>query len=1256
MKKNSSMQGTLNKLFGKKNSSTNSLYAENPPWMKPQGVKKASVDYHAEVHNSFSFLDDSGTATLKARPGPRARPVLQFSTSNTDTQGLAVPTPSVPSGYSDNSSIGNGSKLNGNYRLYSSVGDLHLTNYYQYLDEEIPAPPSMPPPPPPSMPPPPPPSMINAPPSQESPPSSTISSPTSPSVPDFIPPTPNSSAITRPNFEPSTDTSTVPTVSEQRQTDNIAKWKSEGSKDVPMTLPNRFSLNTAGFQHSHGQTTNSVDPHSSLPKTFKVPPPAPMRTSSMQLQELQNISYSTEPPQSPVPSSFNPSVQAKLFSASNQGKTNLNDTLNKRKSMIIMEDLKDQSQKNHTVERNFTNTDSTTSGSLSLKSSMNTKTPFELDIERKTGDNRQGSESGINDHQKQYSMKTNETEFPSVISEKIKGGPKRPLSSIEFNKISFNNDGYLPNGHKSTKDAVKVISVKPILTDLSLSNTNVQPPQNSLTGKSMHAKEVAEMYNDIKIDQRAAAQIRQEAPPTPPPMPPPPPPIMTPPKPPAMPPPPPPVTITPQKTSPIHNFVAPPPASPIVASMPPVPQASPLLPPKPKTISAFSTSSVILPPPAPPKAPPAPPPLPCQTGTSTSEPQLPLLKALQEKQQTLKQISKKPIEIRSAQKSSIDLTEDDEQKARVGKIKGELEALFSPKKDEKLRDLKNSHPSLEANKKSPNGITTQKKGGENTLVNSLMMKVPLIPSVFDKEDVDGDTSDWIPKSSNTNFQIPEADYSPITPTQTMEKPAYADVQSDNAKPLLEISSKKQASPLKFTDVVSKKSNDIPAYKPHYERKAAGNLALDKFPLAVSEKVQSLKKDEEIPYAATSLKIDSPINKEVGISKHPVTSEPIETISPMALLLAAKNRAQRGSRSMPLEGSNLPKISVSGRTVASPLNSQYIDAKTLTSQYNDAKTNTFVVVPKKEIGGQFSEEEVTSFSSKPNSHLSNAASSKWTDGEFPSSTINISGLYPRKSDDEKPSLMNVEDRNENFRNVTEHHNSNNISNFIDSYTFNISSVPSPVPASKTHENIDYGIIPPPEEFMNTPPSRDIERHQNDRFYVNSKTRSDLGSNYDWNKESNLPSLSQTSFYNSDFNKHTIDNYSTGIGTDPHKGSLIKKRLYMPDPESSGSYGKNTHSLRSSALPVSYSHMHSQSSSSMIPESRRSSNPSRYMSQGRRVSSENMVPAMTDMKYKPQNSEYGKSMSRPQSTYQPGMTFTVRPGTRQPISHMYQGGYL
>lgn len=45
MKKNTSMQGTLNKLFGKKNSSQNSLYAENPPWMKPQGVKKTSVDY-----------------------------------------------------------------------------------------------------------------------------------------------------------------------------------------------------------------------------------------------------------------------------------------------------------------------------------------------------------------------------------------------------------------------------------------------------------------------------------------------------------------------------------------------------------------------------------------------------------------------------------------------------------------------------------------------------------------------------------------------------------------------------------------------------------------------------------------------------------------------------------------------------------------------------------------------------------------------------------------------------------------------------------------------------------------------------------------------------------------------------------------------------------------------------------------------------------------------------------------------------------
>nr|DBA33981.1 TPA: hypothetical protein GDO54_001592 [Pyxicephalus adspersus] len=1236
MKKNSSMQGTLNKLFGKKNNNNNSLYAENPPWMKPQGAKKTSVDYHDEVHNPFTFADDSGTATLKARPGPRVRPVLQFSNSNMETQGLAVPTPSVPSEYSDHPSIGNGPKLNGNYRMYSSVGDLHLTNCYDYLDEDIPAPPSVPPPPPPTV--------IPVTPPQESPPLSTVSSPVSPSPPDFIPPTPNSSGTIKPNFEPSMDTTTVPTLSEQQQTDNVPKQKFEGSKDKLMSLPNRFSLNTAVFQH--GQTNNDVDPRSSLPRTFKVPPPAPIRTSSIQLQEHQNISYSTDPPPSPVPSSFNPSVQAKLFSAPNKGQQSLNDTLSKRKSMLIMEDLEDLSQNDYTIQKNVNMTDSTASGSLSLKSSMNTKTPIELDTERKSGDSvmsnyRLESETRSNDDlQRQYNKtNTNGSESP-LISGKRMDGSKRPVSSIEFNNISFNKSGYIPNGHKTTRDAVQVISVKPILSETSVTNTNVQPEQNSRTRKLLiDRKDLAEKESDNKIGQEKSAEIiHPEEPPSPPPMPPPPPPTMTPPKPPAVPPPPPlpPATVLQQKTSTTPNFVAQPPAPTVVPSIPPVRQASPLLLPK-KTVSASSTSKINISTPAPPKAPPAPPPLPSHTGTSTSEPQMPLLKALQEKQQTLKQVPKKSIEVKPAQISSIDMSGDDEQKARVGKIKGELEALFSPKKDEKMKDFKNSRPNLEANKKSPNGNTNQKRGGENTIVNSLMMKVPHIPAVSNKDDFDGDNSEWIPKSNNTNFQIPEPDYLPTTRTQTVDKPTYSVVQSDIAKPKFEIPSK-PAFPPKVTDVSIKK-NDIPAYKPHHERKAsAGSLTLDKLPLAVLETpIESLKMDEGTSYPATSQKSEAPIRQEESISTHPVTGEQVEANSPMALLLAAKKRAQKGSRSMPLEHSNLPKISVSNGTVTS----------SLTSQHNDGNANTYVVVPKKQNEAH---------------HLGNvSSSSKWVEEEFPSHNVNNLGWKPQKSEDEKASFMYTgeyvptENRNKVMPSVTEDHNSTSMSNFIDKYTFNISSVPSPVPAAKTYEDIDFGIIPPPAEFMNTPPSTEFDMQQKDRMYVN-QTKSDLALGYEWNNESYRPLASQTITNNSDFYKHTSDNYSTGISRDPQKGSLIKKRLYMPDPESSGSYGKNTHSLRSSALPSSYSHMHTHSSSVMVPESRR---PSRYMSQGRRVSSENvnkMIPTITDMKYKPQNVEYGKPISRPQSTYQQGMTFTVRPGTRQPISQMYQGGYL
>ncbi|XP_034504147.1 uncharacterized protein C6orf132 homolog [Ailuropoda melanoleuca] len=180
MKKNQTVQGTFSKLFGKKhaNPPSTSLYATNPPWIFTQEApEEGSRDFGGIYHGDsrFDSVSESGTATLKARP--RVRPLLTFLPLNAqENHGLAVPTPSVPGDFADKEMTGTSSLVNGNLRLYSSVGDLRPGHYGQ--DPLIPPPPPGPapgpppdtsqpreesPPPPPSMAPPPPPLLLEPP-------------------------------------------------------------------------------------------------------------------------------------------------------------------------------------------------------------------------------------------------------------------------------------------------------------------------------------------------------------------------------------------------------------------------------------------------------------------------------------------------------------------------------------------------------------------------------------------------------------------------------------------------------------------------------------------------------------------------------------------------------------------------------------------------------------------------------------------------------------------------------------------------------------------------------------------------------------------------------------------------------------------------------------------------------------------------------------------------------------------------------------
>ncbi|XP_045354160.1 uncharacterized protein C6orf132 homolog [Leopardus geoffroyi] len=349
MKKNQTVQGTFSKLFGKKhpNPPSTSLYATNPPWIFTQeapeeGIRDFGGIYYGD--NRFDSVSESGTATLKARP--RVRPLLTFLPLNAqENHGLAVPTPSVPGDFADKEVTGTGSLVNGNLRLYSSVGDLRPGHYGQ--DPLIPPPPPGPapgpppgfsqlreesPPPPPSMAPPPPPLLLEPPPPPTTAPPpppvlgaqaplSTLSSPSTPTPPDFIPPAPPLASLAPPPPllpAPAPPASLHTTGTRFFPPGGVTKWKSEVAlngrqPETPRTSPPQSPAEPKG-----SLLRPKPEPHLTFPRSFKVPPPTPVRTSSIPTQEAQGTPPEEEgatkkaPNRLPLPPSFHirPASQA----------------------------------------------------------------------------------------------------------------------------------------------------------------------------------------------------------------------------------------------------------------------------------------------------------------------------------------------------------------------------------------------------------------------------------------------------------------------------------------------------------------------------------------------------------------------------------------------------------------------------------------------------------------------------------------------------------------------------------------------------------------------------------------------------------------------------------------------------------------------------------------------------------------------------------------------------------------------------------
>ncbi|XP_036725247.1 uncharacterized protein C6orf132 homolog isoform X1 [Balaenoptera musculus] len=336
MKKNQTVQGTFSKLFGKKhaNPPATSLYATNPPWIFTQEAPEEGTRHFDGIYygdNRFDTVSESGTATLKARP--RVRPLLTFLPLDAqENHGLAVPTPSVPDSFADKQMTGTSKLINGNLRLYSSVGDLRPRYYGQ--DLLIPPPPPGPapappsdtpqpqeepsPPPPPSTAPPPPPLLLLEPPSPPSvapplppvmgalPAAPPLPSPSTPTPPDFIPPAPPPPLLPAP--APPAPVSPHTPGTHPFPAAGITKWKSEvalsdGQPEAPRGSPPRSPAEPKG-------SLLGPEIHLTFPSSLKVPPPTPVRISSISSQEAQGAlpeegkATKKAPSRLPLPPSF----------------------------------------------------------------------------------------------------------------------------------------------------------------------------------------------------------------------------------------------------------------------------------------------------------------------------------------------------------------------------------------------------------------------------------------------------------------------------------------------------------------------------------------------------------------------------------------------------------------------------------------------------------------------------------------------------------------------------------------------------------------------------------------------------------------------------------------------------------------------------------------------------------------------------------------------------------------------------------------
>ncbi|XP_030417564.1 uncharacterized protein C6orf132 homolog [Gopherus evgoodei] len=1168
MKKNQSMQGTFSKLFGKKhanNTNNTSLYATNPPWIFTQEVTSEGRGGPGDVvelyyeDNRVTTVTDSGTATLK--PRPRVRPLLTFMPLNTqETHGVAVPTPSVPEGFEEKASLGLRPQINGDYRLYNSVGDLRPKAFERdYLDNDIPPPPSMtPPPPPPSMAPPPPPMEIPLPPPYTAPPpppplpptaaspqsvaprllsSSALSSPGPLSPPDFIPPAPPLAFVVPP--APPLPPPAPPTL-HTPISNSVSKWKSETVLNMRQAdareNANASSLTVTtppvSHQKEESPTRSTPEPHLTFPRSLKVPPAAPVRSSSISMEEKdsgeEDGPISRQPRTRPLlPPSFTIRPAAKVH-------------------------LAGEAEQKSTLDRQVV-----------------TKPVRQI---TEPASPRPGSDSDIGP----------KSELPPAEEEPNVPSPDYTSSDDDWKEPS--------NLNRLKQELSVLLSSSSKREERQLDKPITARPTNSITDhasndrfSSVGSKQATPTLKDLQLPAVGESERKEKIPTN---------------------------SLTPKENS-----------------------------------SVFSAPS------------------------------------------------NKPT---SMQANS------------VMKFRNELEALLSPTKEGKPPiGLTNHRHSPGTNRVTLNSGSSQTNSGDCRLPKPVANQLPPTAASVEVEKTQKDQKTPSALISNKTLENlnPVPGYLPSDNVRKSPDPPQKPkdqlfVLASSSPSSIEATSSTQTSG-SHTDF------SLVQYKTHQAKTSSTDSLSSLTPSQTVEEgpVSTNKHDADrgtilcsaekprVPSQPSSSSMNAN-QEEEDVLIHPVTGEKVEKGSPMALLLAAKQRAQRGRQSASRQNSYLSKKPPSKLSEKLGGSSSQSETGSTNFYYSESKPYSFVVVPKSPpmespalLGGKQHDRMITPEGKALG--FSEPGQRAYKPLSF-SSTSEQSQNMQKTSGGESQSLSKPErfGASSLVQGLLEcrHLRPQDLPTKPDLPLYSVSSPPSSLSKEEEEngEKLDYEIIPPPPEFSN-----DTSRVEKASSNMGESCRDHSFPDYSqpWERQQNirrpsygygnsyaLPSkmAPDSSMRNSDFSQHHPGgSYSTGPPVcSPDSRPLIKKRLYVSEPDRS--YTRTSTSSRNVSTPVTYGHNVAGYGSQAAEGMRRVSSTHRSApssTQGRRMSLEppgktmSYSNTMNNAKYKGQNGENSAASaaatSRPiQDNSQcssPVNTFTVRPGTRQPISYMYQSSH-